>query len=45
MKKNYIEMSNEEWASMFRKAITVDEVFDVVDNGYDKEEWDNKEEL
>lgn len=43
-KKSWASMTNEEWSSMFRKATTCEEVFDVVDNGYDAEEWDQKQD-
>lgn len=41
-KKSWVSMSQDEWHEMFRKARTVDEVFDVVDNGYDPDEWAQK---
>jgi hypothetical protein len=40
--KAWTEMTDEEWSDMFRKAKTVDEVFDVVDNGYDPEVWEKR---
>ncbi len=42
-KKSWASMSSDEWHEMFQKAKTCEEVFDVIDNGYDAEEWAEKE--
>ena len=41
-KKSWVSMTNAEWHDMFRKARTCGEVFAVVDEGYDPDEWAQK---
>jgi hypothetical protein len=36
------EMSNAEWSRMMNESRTVEEAFDVVDNGFDAKAWHEK---